>query len=59
MKNYEIHTTESDFINGNHLVEVSFQMPYREWCKFEKSIQWQNVAKLLSELERVEGGEEI
>ena len=30
---------------------VSFELPYRDWCLLEKSIQWENFLQLLEEVQ--------
>ena len=47
---YEIH--ESKGIACPHVVRMSFEMPYLDWCRFEKSEIFQGLKKYLEELQR-------
>ena len=35
-----------------HLVRISFELPYHDWCIFEKSALFQNLTGYLEELQR-------
>ena len=36
------------------IVRMSFEMPYLDWCRFEKSKIFRSLVKYLSELEKKE-----
>ncbi len=45
-------TLEISGFGKPHLVRMSFELPYLDWCRFEKSEVFQNLTAYLEELER-------
>jgi len=44
-------TTEFKGIGYPHVVRMSFELPYLDWCRFEKSDVFHQLVKYLEELE--------
>lgn len=47
---YEIHDVK--MLSYPHVVRMSFELPYLDWCRFEKSKLFQNLISYLEELQR-------
>lgn len=45
---YEIYV---NWMNPDQLAEVSFQLPFRDWKRLEKSEVWKNLDEFLSEVQ--------
>ena len=45
---YEIYV---NWMNPDQLAEVSFQLPFRDWQRLEKSEVWKNLDEFLSEVQ--------
>lgn len=48
------YTEDINLIDSPHVVRMSFELPYLDWCKFEKSELFQDLTKYLLELEKQE-----
>lgn len=45
-------TEEFNGISHPHVVRMSFELPYLDWCRFEKTELFQSLTKYLEELEK-------
>lgn len=46
---HDIITYFPDCLPQHQSVQVSFEMPYLDWCKFEKSQTWANLLAVLED----------
>lgn len=45
---------EADLVDSPHVVQMSFELPYHDWCIFEKTTLYRNLKEYLLEYEKLE-----
>lgn len=45
-------TEEFSGLTCPHVVRMSFELPYHDWCRFEKSELFRHLTEFLEELEK-------